>query len=109
MNVSSSPASANVTVWAVRDRRQTTRVLLFNEGRHDVQTKLAVGASGDGSIQRLTAPAPNATTHVQFAGQSLDSTGNWVGTPEAEVAHNTRGSFTISLPHYSAALLAVPG
>ena len=55
MRVSTAPTTANVSVWAVRDRHHTTRVLLLNESRHDVRTKLTLGTPGDGTIQRLTA------------------------------------------------------
>ncbi len=108
MRVTTTPANAGVAVFAVRDRGGATRVLLLNESRHDVSTKLSLGTLGDGTIERLTASAPGATTNVQFAGQSLDSTGNWTGTRQVEPASDAHGTFAVSIPRYSAALLTVP-
>jgi hypothetical protein len=108
LRVKTTPAAGNIAVWAVRDRRHVTRVLLLNESGRPARTDLIAGVSGHGTIQRLTAPAPSATTHIQFAGRSLTGTGGWTGASDTQPAPLTaRGRFVISLPSYSAAILTI--
>ena len=105
MRVAMTHAPANLSVWEVRDSHRTTRVLLLNESGRDVSVKLGLAMPGQATVQRMTAPAPGATTDVQFAGRSLNPTGQWTGAYQAEHVRGSRGVFGVNVPHYSAALL----
>jgi hypothetical protein len=108
LRVTTTPAVRNVAVWAVRDRRRTTRVLLLNESGRPARTSLTSGVSGRGTIQQLTAPGPNATTNLQFAGRSLTGTGSWAGAAQTAPAPRTAGgAFVITVAPYSATILTV--
>lgn len=63
------------------------------------------------SLRRLTCPGPYAHTGLVFGGQTFDGSpdGTPQGAPTSEpVAANPDGSYTVSLPPISAAVLTVP-
>ena len=70
-----------------------------------VDLNLAARSPGDGTVVRLTAASPSATTDLQFAGRTLDSAGQWIGAGRVERVRGPSGVFTVSVPRYSAALL----
>jgi hypothetical protein len=105
MRVASSAPISDLSVWAVRDSQRTMRVLLVNTSGGDMVVKNALGTRADGTIVRLTAASPSATTDVRFGGRSLDSAGEWIGTYRAGQVRGESGVFTVRVPRYSAALL----
>ena len=62
---------------------------------------------GAGTVQRMTAHSPSATTDLQFAGRSLNQTGQWTGIYQSERVRGSNGVFPVKMPHYGAALLTV--
>jgi hypothetical protein len=102
-----TPSPPQLAVWATRDSRHVVRVLLLNEGATDLAASLNLATTGGGSLERLTAASPGATTGVEFAGQSLDQTGLWTGIRRAESIRPTRHRYGVAVPAYSAALLTV--
>ena len=98
MNMPTTAASQDLSVRGVRDIHGTLRVLLVNTSASDVVVKNRLGIRGDGTVIRLTAASPSATTDVQFAGRTLNSAGQWVGAARAERVRGPRGVFTVASP-----------
>jgi hypothetical protein len=107
MRVATTGAPHDLTVWAVRDDRGTTRVLVVNGTASDVVASNRLGPGADGTVVRLTAPSPSATTGVRFAGRSLNSDGVWTGAYRSERVRGSGGVYPVRVPRYSAALLTV--
>ena len=105
MNMATTAAPQDLSVWGVRDIHGTLRVLLVNTSAGDVVVKNRLGMRGDGTVVRLTAASPSATTDLQFAGRTLNSAGQWIGAGRVERVSGPSGVFTVSVPRYSAALL----
>lgn len=109
-----SAAGGPVKIWATQSGNGAIRVTLINKdpsAGHDVQLRLS-GASGNGSLETLTAPSVTATSGVTIGGQSFgDQTtsgtlpGPLLTTPVAPVS----GTYTVPLAPGSAALLTVGG
>jgi hypothetical protein len=58
-------------------------------------------------VQRLLAPSVGAEQDVTFAGQSLNSSGHWVGRRVIGRLSGHDGSYALMVPAYSAALVSV--
>lgn len=107
-------AGANVGVWATADPvDHVVRAVVVNSGPTGGPAQIAVpGASGPGTVERLTAPALLARTGVRWAGQTFATPtldGRLTGAPirERVVAHG-HSTFRFDLPAASAAMLTVP-
>ena len=98
-------------VWATVGADGVERVVLINKdpaAEHDVSLAMP-GAPASGSIETLTAPAVNATSGVTLGGQTFGaetSTGT-LPTPGTTPLQSAAGTFTISVPAASAAMLTV--
>jgi hypothetical protein len=58
-------------------------------------------------VQRLLAPSAAATSGLTLNGQTLGSQGNWAGHPSAETVAQLGGSYTVTIPGRSAAIVTV--
>jgi hypothetical protein len=99
--------SGRLTAWAVRSGRDTLKVLLTNDGTKPVRVAVRLPATGPGSVQRLLARSASATSGVTLDGQQLDSHVRWHGRPTAETVTPSAGSYLVTVPRQSAAMLTV--
>ena len=109
LRVSVSPAGP-VKVWATRDSDFHTRVVLINKDpstTYQVQVQVA-GLSSRASLQWLQAPSVDSTSGVTLGGQTFGdstSTGVLSGPAQSQTVYPVLGSYTVSVPPASAALL----
>jgi hypothetical protein len=96
-----------LTAWAVRSGRDTLKVLLTNDGRRPVRVAVRLPATGAGTIQRLLARSAAATSGVTLDGQRLDSAARWRGRPTDQRVAASAGSYLVTVPRLSAAMLSV--
>jgi hypothetical protein len=99
--------SLRLKAWAVRVHGPALHVLVIDKGNRPVRLSLHLTAAGPATVQRLLAPSVNARSGVTLAGQRLDRTGEWRGVPAAERLRRGVHGYQLTLPRYSAALLAV--
>lgn len=93
--------------WAVRVGPHSLRVLLINKGPRGVRAVLHLPATAPGTVRRLVAPSPRATTGERLNGQYLGARERWVGRPGREAIKPTRHLYALTLPPTSAALVEV--
>jgi Glycosyl hydrolase family 79 C-terminal beta domain len=102
--------SGPVKVWATRDSGFHTHVVLINKDpstSYQVQLQVS-GLSSRANLQWLTAPSADSTSGVTFGGQTFGdstSTGVLSGPSHSQTVSPTLGTYTISMPPASAALL----
>jgi hypothetical protein len=101
--------SGALKVWATRGRDGKTRVVLINKDPfNDYQVKLQVpGGIAPAELERLQAPSVDATSGVTLGGQSFGSatrTGT-LGPPHTETVIPLAGTYVITVPAASAAML----
>ena len=103
--ISSTP-SVNVSAWAVQSGTGS-KVLLINKGARAAKVKLALGTDASkATVKRLQAPTITSSTGVTFAGQTIGPNAEWQGKQVVSTVVGHQGSFGISLPGYSAALVS---
>jgi hypothetical protein len=109
----SAPAGP-VKVWATQAADGAIRVTLINKdpnAEHDVQLQLP-GVPGRASLETLQAPSVSATSGVTIGGQTFGAqttTGTLPGPPATTPLDPASGTYTVSLPAGSAALLTSGG
>lgn len=106
-------APGNLKIWATVDRSRTLRVVLINKERHaSSPVRLLIpGAQRTGELQRLLAPTVNAGKGITLAGQTfgpLTSTGRLTGARITHTITAAHGTYTVTMPPTSAALLTIP-
>lgn len=104
--------SEAVRVWATRDTRGSTRVVLINDDpARSYLVRLHVSrARGLATLERLMAPSAHATSGVTLGGQRVDPAGAGgvlSGQRSTRTVSATAGSYLVRLPAASAALLTV--
>jgi glycosyl hydrolase family 79 len=102
--------SGPVKVWATRGPDSQTRVVLINkdqENAYQVQLQVPGAASAVAQLERLQAPSASATTGVTLGGQTFanETRTGTLAAPRTETVVNTLGTYTVTLPPASAALL----
>jgi hypothetical protein len=102
----SAAKSVHLKAWAVRFVNGT-RILLINKGPVTAATTLKGAPAGHAFLKRLTAPAVGSTSGVTFGGQTIGADARWHGTVRATLLQPSAGSYTVTVPGYSAALLTV--
>jgi len=108
--VSLSP-SGSLKVWATRDRQGTTRVVLINkDATSSYQVQLDVtGQTGPGQLERLEAPSLASRGGVTLGGRTFGgaTTTGRLAAPHTEAVTPSRGTYSITVPPGSAALLTL--
>jgi hypothetical protein len=103
--------SGPVKVWATRAPDGKPRVVLINKdpnNSYQVQVQVS-GMSGAAELERLQASSVSATNGVTLGGQTFgDETTSGVlpGPPHTEPAFPVLGTYTITVPAASAAMLS---
>ena len=105
-----SIASGPIKAWATSAPDGRTRVVLINQSSTaDVSVQLQIpNGTSSVSIERLEAPSLSATKDVAYGGQSFGNdttTGRLAGQPSLDQAAADNGSYSISLPAASAAVV----
>ncbi len=107
LHVRTSPA-INLKAWGVRLRSGRLHVLLLDKAARPVSVGVALPGGGAASVQRLTAPSVRAEFGVTLAGQQLDAAGRWLGPRQTEHIVPAHGTYLVSVPATSAALVSLP-
>jgi glycosyl hydrolase family 79 len=108
----SGETGSGLKVWATSAPDGRIRIVLINKDlAHAHALAIRVGATGGAAtLERLEAPTVQTNTGVTLGGQSIGSqtvTGTLHGTPRTTTVTPLRGSYTVTLPATSAALLTV--
>ncbi len=103
-----SVAGGPVKVWATTNG--ATRVVLINKDPNNAATvQLSVpGWTGPRTMERLIAPSVSSTSGVTLDGQTFGpetNTGTLAGTPTPQTVYPLAGSYAVTLPAGSAALI----
>ncbi|HTX45027.1 MAG TPA: glycosyl hydrolase family 79 C-terminal domain-containing protein [Solirubrobacteraceae bacterium] len=108
MPVNLHTRAQRLSAWAVQLDHHRLNLLVLDKSDAAARVKLNLrGARGTASVQRLLAPSVGAEQDVTFAGQSLNSAGHWVGRRVIGRLSGRDGSYSLSVPAYSAALVRV--
>jgi hypothetical protein len=99
--------SKRLTAWAVRSGRAALKVLLTNDGSSPARVAVRLPATGPGTVQRLLARSASATSGVTLDGQQLDSEVHWHGRPTPQTITPSAGTYLVTVPPRSAAMLSV--
>ena len=98
-------APANLSVWPVQSGHGL-KVLVLNKGGRPANVTLTLGtAASKASVERMLAPGITASTGVTLGGQTISPTAQWQGKKLTTTLAARNGSFAVSMPGYSAALL----
>ena len=104
-------STPNIKVWATLDQAGVTHVAILNKDESFSGT-VAVTLPGhsQATVSRLVAPGYQAVAGVSIGGQTFDGSidGTLIGSPLAEVASPTNGTYNIIVQPVSAVLLTVP-
>ncbi len=98
----------HLKAWGVRLRTGRLHVLLIDKGPRPVRIALRLPASAPATVERLVAPSERAEFGVMLAGRRLDAAGQWVGRRRGARIIPARGTYTVTVPAMSAALVSVP-
>jgi Glycosyl hydrolase family 79 C-terminal beta domain len=106
-------SSGPLKVWATRDASGNTRVVVINKDTlNSYQLQLQVpGWTSNAQLESLSAPGVSATSGVKLGGQTFGDetrTGVLGGAPQTQTVAPASGTYTITIPPASAALLTQP-
>jgi hypothetical protein len=103
--------SGPLKVWATRDAHGTLRTVLINKDpANTYQVKLQVpGATPRGQLERLEAPSVTSRGDVTLGGRTFgnETRTGVLGRMRTQTVTPARGTYTITLPAGSAALLTL--
>lgn len=107
-------APSSLHAWATAGPGSTRRVLLVNDSLTDSASVVVTPARGDGAprvaqLERLQAPSASATDDIRLGGRTFGAataTGQ-LGPPVPDPVSAHGGSYRVTLPAASAALLSV--
>jgi hypothetical protein len=101
----------NLTARAFLSQRGTVRLVLVNfdsPSATPLLVRLNVpGRFSGGTILRLTAPSPDATSHVLLGGSQVTAAGVLQAPPALPAVYQKGGSLALTLPPSSAALVTL--
>jgi Abnormal spindle-like microcephaly-assoc'd, ASPM-SPD-2-Hydin/Glycosyl hydrolase family 79 C-terminal beta domain len=101
---------ANIKVWALKGEDGKVRIVILNKDETNTgPVKLTISGYSIGTVVRLLAPSPSSETNVTLSGQTYDGSpdGNVLGKSSTESITAAGGSFTITMPSVSAALVTL--
>ncbi len=99
-------AGDHLKTWAVRVHGNVLHVLLLNKGARALHVALEGTGLRRATVERLRAPGVGATDRVTLDGQRLTRDGTWAGAARTERISASARGLVVSLPAYSAALVA---
>ncbi|MGE5617535.1 MAG: glycosyl hydrolase family 79 C-terminal domain-containing protein [Candidatus Woesearchaeota archaeon] len=103
--------SGPLKVWVTQDGRRTVRAVLINKDpANSYRVRLQVtGHSGRGKLERLLAPSVDARGGVTLGGRTFggETRTGVLRAPRTQAVSPRRGTYTITLPPASAALLTL--
>ncbi len=101
------PADLHLKAWAVRSSNGL-RILLLNKGARGVRATLHLGtASNRANVRWLWAAGTNSLRGITLGGQTIGADARWQGRPRHTTVSRRRGTYTLTVPGYSAALLTL--
>ena len=100
-------SAPHLKAWTVAVGKRTLHVLLLNKGPTVASVAMALPAHGRATVERLLGASPAAQTGETLGGRSLNSEGRWSGRALREVVRPHARRYTVALPPYSAALVAL--
>jgi hypothetical protein len=101
---------ANIKVWALKGEDGKVRIVILNKDEAVASTvEVTIPGYSRGTAVRLLAPSLNSLSGVTLGGQTYDgsSDGNMVGQASNEAITVTNGSFTLTMPTVSGALVTL--
>ncbi len=111
LSVRGSRSAAGLKVWGVYVGRRELHILVLDKGAGAVRLTLRLrGARGDAVVERLIAPSVRSSQGVTFAGQRLNSRGEWSGplvTQRLAPGRRRGAGYALAVRGYSAALVSV--
>lgn len=101
-------SAANLAAHAIRTSEGKVRVVIENLAAGPaIITLHARTASGPATIERLTAPSPDATSRIRIQGATIRPSGALTpGAPDHAACRS--GTCKLRLPPYSAAIVSLP-
>lgn len=103
-HVISAPGT-RIKTWVVRSR-SGTGVLLINKGPDSTSVSVSgPGLRGAGQAEQLSAPSLEATGGVTLGGRSIGPDARWHGRLRMVSVSAVGGTYTVSVPAYSAMLM----
>jgi hypothetical protein len=100
-------SALHVKGWAVQTA-QGVRVLVINKGARTADMNLRLGTgSRPAFVRRLQAPGVASQNGVTYGGRWIGSDGRWHGQLMATTLPGANGTYQLTLPGYSAALVSV--
>ena len=99
---------ARLSAWAVLLGRHRLHLLVLDKSDRPARVRLELrDGRGAAAVERLLAPSIGAEQGVTFAGQSLNSSGHWIGRRVVGRVGRSDGSYALSVQAYSGALVDV--
>ena len=98
----------SVGTWLVEDATKQLRFAVVNRGSKDATVALTAAGRGTGELLRLRAPSINSASGVTWAGQSFGADGELQGTRRSLAVTPLVDTYSVTVPHHSAALLILP-
>lgn len=113
LSVSEPSSAAGLSVWATRARDGRVRVVLINKSQltRAITLRIPRGTETGATVSRLTAPSAGAQGAVTLGGRTYGAE-TYTGALKAPMLAPLRehnGSFTVTVPRASAALLTFGG
>jgi len=97
--------SLRLKAWAVRVGGNTLHILLIDKSTHAARVSLQIPSTAPGSVQRLLARSPRATSGVTLDGQHLNARGRWTGKATTEMIRPGTGGYHVTARAMSATLV----
>ena len=92
--------NSSLTAYALGSGADIRSAVLINRSPIDMQISVAALGLSRPKAMRLTAPAPDSTSQITFAGATVDSTGHWTATRIEQLPNSD-----VSLQRFSAVVL----
>jgi hypothetical protein len=99
--------TSNLKVWAVHSNSGWS-LALINDTTERQRVTVTMPTTSPMTVKALTAATPWDGS-VSFGGQTINGTGSWQGTPRTSTVTPVTGSYSFTIPPYSAEIASAPG
>jgi hypothetical protein len=99
--------TTNLKVWAVHSN-SGWNLALINDTTERQRVTVNMPTTSPMTVKALTATTPWDGS-VSFGGQTINGTGSWQGTPRSTTVTPVTGSYSFTIPPYSAEIASTPG